>query len=150
MATASSGRSIAARFVPPLALVAVAVACVLFAMSATPSAEGASTSAGANVFLTAPAWFTAGFAVLAALILVIAGSDSFVHRAGGLLGLMASIGAALGGFLNLVGYANSDIWWAADPDAIRGSAAVLLVTAIVAIVVVGSEQAWPGWRRAGT
>jgi hypothetical protein len=61
---------------------------------------------------------------------------------------MASIGAALGGLLNLVGYANSDIWWAANPDGIRQSAAVLLATAIVALVVVGSEQLWPGWRRA--
>ena len=147
MATTASGRSIAARFVPPLALVAVAAACVLFASSAAPSAEGAVAAEAQTTFLTAPAWFTAGFAVLAALILVIAGSDSFVHRAGGLLGLMASIGAALGGLLNLVGYANSDIWWAADPDAIRQSAAVLLATASVAIVVVGSEQAWPGWRR---
>lgn len=150
MDTASSGRSVAARFVPPAALVAVAAACVLFAMSAVPSTEAAAANAGENVFLTAPAWFTAAFAVLAALLLVIAGTDSFVHRAGGLLGLMASIGAALGGLLNLVGYANSDIWWAANPDAIRSSAAVLLITAIVAIVVVGSEQARPGWRRASS
>ncbi len=148
--TTSSGRSIAARFVPPLALIAVAAACVLFASSATPNAEGATAAAAQTTFLTAPAWFTAGFAVLAALLLAIAGSDSFVHRAGGLLGLMASIGAALGGLLNLVGYANSEIWWAADPDAIRQSAAVLLVTALVALVVVGSEQAWPGWRRPAT
>lgn len=148
MAATSSGRTIAARLVPPLALVAVAAACALFALSATPAEEGAASAAAQTTFLTAPAWFTAGFAVLAALLLAIAGTDSFVHRAGGLLGLMASIGAALGGLLNLVGYANSDIWWAANPDAIRGSAAVLLVTAIVAVVVVGSEQAWPGWRRA--
>jgi hypothetical protein len=61
--------------------------------------------------------------------------------------MMASIGAALGGFLNLVGYANSDIWWAANPDAIRQAAAVLLLTAVVALAVVASEQLWPGWRR---
>ena len=147
MASTSTGRSIAARVVPPLALVAVAGACVLFASSATPSAQGATQAEAQTTFLTAPAWFTAGFALLAAALLVLAGSDTITHRAGGLLGMMASIGAALGGFLNVVGYANSDIWWAANPDAIRRSAAILFVTALVALVVVASEQVWPGWRR---
>ena len=147
MVTTSTGRSIAARVVPPLALVAVAGACVLFASSATPAAEGAASAEAQTTFLTAPAWFTAGFALLAAALLALAGSDSLTHRAGGLLGMMASIGAALGGFLNVVGYANSDIWWAANPDAIRRSAAILFVTALVALVVVASEQVWPGWRR---
>jgi hypothetical protein len=148
MATTSTGRSMAARVVPPLALVAVAAACALFALSATPAEDGAAGAAAAQTtFLTAPAWFTAGFAILAAVILALSGPADVIYRAGGLLGLMASIGAALGGLLNLVGYANSDIWWAGDPDAIRRSAAILLATAIVALVVVGSEQLYPGWRR---
>lgn len=147
MATMSSGRSIAARVVPSLTLVAVAAACLLFATSATPAEDGTTAAAAQTSFLTAPALFTAGFAILAAAILALVRSADVIYRAGGLLGLMASIGAALGGFLNLVGYANSDIWWAANPDAIRQSAAVLLATALVALVVVGSEQLWPGWRR---
>ena len=147
MATASGARSIAARVVPAIALVGVAAACALFALSATPAAEGAAAAAAQTTFLTAPAWFTAGFALLAAAILAWSSSADVLYRAGGLLGMMASIGAALGGLLNFVGYANSDIWWAANPDAIRQSAAVLLATALVALVVVGSEQLRPGWRR---
>lgn len=147
MAT-TTGRSIVARIVPAVALVAVAAACALFALSATPAEDGTASAAAQTTFLTAPAWFTAGFAILAAVILALSGSPDIVYRAGGLLGMMASIGAALGGFLNLVGYANSDIWWAANPDAIRQAAAVLLVTAVVALAVVASEQLWPGWRRA--
>jgi hypothetical protein len=147
MATTSGDRSIAARVVPSLALVGVAAACLFFASSATPAADGATAASAQTSFLTAPALFTAGFAVLAAVILVLVRSADAVFRAGGLLGMMASIGAALGGFLNLVGYANSDIWWAANPDAIRQAAAILLVTAVVALAVVASEQVWPGWRR---
>jgi hypothetical protein len=147
MAATPGGRSIVARVMPAIALVGVAAACALFALSATPAEEGAASAAAQTTFLTAPAWFTAGFALLAAAILALSSSADVVYRAGGLLGLMASVGAALGGFLNLVGYANSDIWWAADPDAIRQAAAVLLTTAVFALVVVGSEQAWPGWRR---
>lgn len=146
MAT-TTGRSIVARIVPAVALVAVAAACALFALSATPAEDGTASAAAQTTFLTAPAWFTAGFAILAAVILALSGSPDIVYRAGGLLGMMASIGAALGGFLNLVGYANSDIWWAADPDAIRQAAGILLVAGIVALVVVASEQVWPGWRR---
>lgn len=149
MAT-TTGRSIVARIVPAVALVAVAAACALFALSATPAEDGTASAAAQTTFLTAPAWFTAGFAILAAVILALSGSPDIVYRAGGLLGMMASIGAALGGFLNLVGYANSDIWWAANPDAIRQAAAVLLVTAVVALAVVASEQLWPGWRRASS
>lgn len=148
MGTTPGGRSIAARAVPAIALVGVAAACALFALSATPADDGTASAAAQTTFLTAPAWFTAGFALLAAAILALSSSPDVVYRAGGLLGLMASVGAALGGFLNLVGYANSDIWWAANPDAIRQAAAVLLATAIVALLVVGSEQLWPGWRRA--
>ncbi len=148
MATTSSGRSITARVVPSIALVGVAAACAIFALSATPAEEGAASAAAQTTFLTAPAWFTAGFAVLAAVTLAVSASPDIIYRAGGLLGLMASIGAALGGLLNFVGYANSDIWWAADPDAIRRSAAILLVTAVISLLVVGSEQLWPGWRRA--
>lgn len=147
MATTSSGRSITARLVPALALVGVAAACAFFALSARPAEEGAASAAAQTTFLTAPAWFTAGFALLAAAILAWSSSADVVYRAGGLLGMMASIGAALGGLLNFVGYANSDIWWAADPDAIRQAAGILLVAGIVALVVVASEQVWPGWRR---
>jgi preprotein translocase subunit SecE len=147
MATTPGRRSITARVVPSLTLVGVAAACLFFAASATPTEEGATAAAAQTSFLTAPALFTAAFAVLAAVILVAVRSADAIFRAGGLLGMMASIGAALGGFLNLVGYANSDIWWAANPDAIRQAAAVLLLTAVVALAVVASEQLWPGWRR---
>ena len=147
MATASGGRSIAARVVPAIALAGVAAACALFALSATPAAEGAAAAAAQTTFLTAPAWITAGFALLAAAILAWSSSADVVYRAGGLLGMMASIGAALGGLLNFVGYANSDIWWAANPDAIRQAGGILLCAGIVALVVVASEQVWPGWRR---
>ena len=147
MATTSTGRSIAARVVPPLALVAVAGACALFGISTTPADDPTGIAAGQASSLALPAWITAGMAILGAVVLAIRGADVIWHRAGGLLGLIASTGAAAGGFLNLVGYANSDIWWAADPDAIRRSAAILLVTAIVALLIVGSEQLWPGWRR---
>jgi preprotein translocase subunit SecE len=139
-------RTLAARVIPPIALLAVAGACVLFGVSTTPTDDPTGIAAGQAASLAAPAWVTAVLAVVAAAVLVVGGTDTLAHRGGGLLGLIASIGAALGGLLNLVGYANSDIWWAADPAAIRRAAAVLLVTAIVAIVVIGSEQLRPGWQ----
>ncbi len=146
--TARTGGSIWARVLPPLSLVGVAGACVLFGLSTAPAADPSGIAAGQAASLSLPAWFTAGLALLAAAILFLGHADNTAHRAGGLLGLSASVGAAMGGLLNLVGYANSTIWWAANPTAIRQSAAVLLATAILALVVVGSEQLRPGWRRA--
>lgn len=146
--TQGRARQVAARAVPPLALLAVAGACVLFGVSTTPVDDPSGIAAGQAWSLALPAWFTAAGALLASAVLALGGSDPIVHRAGGLLGLIASIGAAFGGALNLVGYANTDIWWAADPDAIRQAAALLLVVAVVTLVVVGSEQLRPGWRRA--
>ena len=146
MATARTGRSILARVLPAVSLVAVAGACALFGLSTTATEDASGIAAGQAASLSAPAWITAVMALLAAVILLLGGGDTTAHRAGGLLGLIASIGAALGGLLNLVGYANSNIWWAANPAAIRQSAAILLATAVVALVMVGSEQVRPGWR----
>jgi hypothetical protein len=142
-------RSTLARVLPPLALVAVAVACVVFGLATAPADDPSGVAASQAAALSAPAWVTAVLALLAAAILAIGTPRQLAYRAGGLLGLSASIGAALGGLLNLVGYASSGIWWAADPTAIRRSAAVLALTGIVAVVVVGSEQLRPGWRRSG-
>jgi hypothetical protein len=146
MATARTGGSIWARVLPPLSLVAVAGACVLFGLSTAPADDPSGIAAGQAASLALPAWFTAGLALLAAALLFLGAGDNTAHRAGGLLGLSASIGAAMGGLLNLVGYANSNIWWAANPTAIRQSAAILLATAVVALFVVGAEQIRPGWR----
>ncbi len=146
MTAARTGGSRWARVLPALSLVAVAGACVLFAFATTPADDPSGIAAGQAASLSAPAWITAGLAVLAAAILFLGANDNTAHRAGGLLGLSASIGAALGGLLNLVGYANSNIWWAANPAAIRQAAAILLLAAIVALFVVGSEQVRPGWR----
>lgn len=146
MATARTGGSILARVLPPLSLVAVAGACALFGLSTSPRDDPSGIAAGQAATLAAPAWITAGLALLAAAILFLGANDNTAHRAGGLLGLSASIGAALGGFFDSIGYANSDIWWAANPTAIRQSAALLLVVALVALVIVGSEQLRPGWR----
>lgn len=140
-------RRVAARALPPLALLAVAGACVLFGVSTTPTDDPSGIAAGQAWSLALPAWFTAAGALLGSAVLAFGGTDPIVHRAGGLLGLIASIGAAFGGALNLIGYANTGIWWAADPDAIRRAAAVLLVVALVSLVIVGSEQLRPGWRR---
>ncbi len=142
-------RSVLARVLPPLALVAVAVACVLFGLATSPADDPSGVAAGQAAALSAPAWVTAIVALLAAASLAVGTPGQVAYRAGGLLGLSASIGAALGGLLNLVGYANSGIWWAADPTAIRRSAAVLALTGVVAIGIVGSEQLRPGWRRGG-
>lgn len=146
MATAPTGGSVLARAPAPLALITVAGACVLFGLSTAPAEDPSGIAAGQAASLSLPAWITAGVALLAAAILVVGGSDTTVHRAGGLLGMCAAIGAAAGGLLNLVGYANSDIWWAADPAAIRTAAGVLLVVAMVGLVVVAAEQLRPGWR----
>ena len=145
MATTTGG-SRWARVLPPLALVAVAGACVLFGLSTAPTDDPSGIAAGQAASLSLPAWFTAGLALMAAAVLFLGAGDNTAHRAGGLLGLSASIGAAMGGLLNLVGYANSNIWWAANPTAIRQSAAILLAAAVIALVVVGSEQIRPGWR----
>lgn len=150
MATGTSSRSILARVVPPLSLVAVAGACALFGLSTAPANDPSGIAAGQAASLAAPAWITAALALLAAAVLFFGRGDATAYRAGGLLGLVASIGAAMGGLLNVVGYANSNIWWAADPAAIRQTAALLLVVAIAALVIVGSEQLRPGWRRAAT
>ncbi len=147
MARAGGGASILARVLPALSLVAVAGSCALFGISTAPADDPSGVAAGQAASLAAPAWITAALALLSAAILFLGASDNTAHRAGGLLGLSASIGAALGGFLNLIGYANSNIWWAANPTAIRQSAATLLLVGIVALVVVGSEQVRPGWRR---
>jgi hypothetical protein len=149
MTSSRTAGSMLARVLPALSLVAVAGACVYFATSAAAAEDPSGIAAGQSASLTAPAWMTAGLALLAAAILALGANDNTAHRAGGLLGLSASIGAALGGLLNLVGYANSSIWWAANPAAIRQSAAILLLVAIVALLVVGSEQIRPGWRRPG-
>jgi hypothetical protein len=146
MATARTRGSILARVLPALSLLAVAGACAGFGLSTAPVDDPSGIAAGQAASLSAPAWITAGLALLAAAILLLGATDNTSHRAGGLLGLSASIGAALGGLLNLVGYANSNIWWAADPTAIRQSAALLLVVAVLALVTVGSEQIRPGWR----
>jgi hypothetical protein len=146
MATARTGRPILARVLPALSLIAVAGACAMFGLSTTATDDPSGIAAGQAASLAAPAWITAVMALLAAVILLLGAGDNTAHRAGGLLGLIASVGAALGGLLNVVGYANSNIWWAANPAAIRQSAAILLLTAIVALVMVGSEQVRPGWR----
>lgn len=146
MATSGAGGSIWARVLPPLALVAVAGACALFSLSTAPADDPTGIAAGQAASLSAPAWITGGIALLAAAILFLLRADYNAYRGGGLLGMSAAIGAALGGLLNLVGYANSNIWWAANPTAIRQSAAILLVTALVALAIVASEQIRPGWR----
>ncbi len=148
MAAARTGGSVWARVLPPVSLVAVAGACVLFGLSTAPADDPSGIAAGQAASLALPAWFTAVLALVAAAVLFFGAGDNTAHRAGGLLGLSASVGAAMGGLLNLVGYANSNIWWAADPDAIRRSAAVLLAAAILALVIVGLEQVRPGWRPA--
>jgi len=135
-----------ARTLPAVALVAVAAACVFFALSTAPAVDSTGIAAGQAASLSLPAWITAGLALLAAAILLLAGSESTAYRAGGLLGMCAAVGAAAGGFLNLIGYANSNIWWAADPAAIRTAAGVLLVVALAALAIVASEQLRPGWR----
>ena len=159
---ARTGGSVWARVVPPLSLVAVAGACVLFGLSTAPADDpSVHRRPGQAASLALPAWFTAGLAL--------PGGGHPVprrrrehgaprRRAPRALGV--GDGAAMGGLLNVVGYANSNIWWAANPTAIRQSAAVLLATAILALVVVGSERltglapfpradpSRPGWRRA--
>jgi hypothetical protein len=147
MTSTQTGRSTAARVVPALALVAVAGACALFVLSTKPIDDPTGTAAGQAASLALPAIFTAGLAVIAAALLFVAGDLSMTYRAGGLLGMCSAIGAAAGGFINLIGYANSNIWWAADPAAIRTAATVLLVVALVSLAVVASEQIRPGWRR---
>ena len=146
MASTQAGSSILARTLPAGALVAVAAACALFALSTAPAADPSGIAAGQAASLSLPAWVTAGLALLAAAILFLGGSETTAYRAGGLLGMSAAVGAAAGGFLNLVGYANSNIWWAADPAAIRTAAGVLLVVALAGLAVVASEQLRPGWR----
>jgi hypothetical protein len=147
MATDGRGGSIWAWILPPLTLVAVAGACALFGLSTMPidDASGLAPDQAFNVAL--PAWITAALALVAAGILFFGRSSYTAYRAGGLLGMCTAIGAAAGGVLNLVGYANSEIWWAANPDAIRQAAALLVVVALGALAVVASEQLWPGWRR---
>jgi hypothetical protein len=146
MTSTQAGRSTAARIVPALALVAVTGACLLFVLSTKPIDDPSGTAAGQAASLALPAIFTAGLAAIAAALLFVAGDLSPTYRAGGLLGMCSAIGAAAGGFINLVGYANTTIWWAADPAAIRTSAVVLLVVALVALAVVASEQLRPNWR----
>jgi hypothetical protein len=146
MASNRAESSILARAVPATALGAVAAACVFFALSTAPAADPTGIAAGQAASLSLPAWITGGLALLAAAILLLAGSETTAYRAGGLLGMCAAVGAAAGGFLNLVGYANSNIWWAADPDAIRTAAGLLLVVALVALAIVAAEQLRPGWR----
>jgi hypothetical protein len=146
MTSTQAGRSTAARIVPALALVAVAGACVLFVLSTKPIDDPSGTAAGQAATLALPAIFTTGLALVAAALLFVAGDLSMTYRAGGLLGMCSAIGAAAGGFINLVGAANTTIWWAADPAAIRTSSAVLLVVALVALAIVASEQLRPNWR----
>ena len=146
MTSTQAGRSTMARVVPALALVAVAGACALFVLSTKPVDDPSGTAAGQAASLALPAIFTAGLAAIAAVLLFLAGDLSTTYRAGGLLGMCAAIGAAAGGFINLVGYANTTIWWAADSAAIRTSAAVLLVVALVGLAIVASEQLRPNWR----
>ena len=146
MASTRPVSSILARVLPAGALVVLAAACVLFALSTAAAADSTGLAAGQAASLSVPAWITAVLAVLAAVILFLGGSETTAYRAGGLLGMCAAIGAAAGGLLNLVGYSNSNIWWAADPAAIRTTAGVLLVVALVALGIVASEQLRPGWR----
>jgi hypothetical protein len=146
MTSTQAGRSTVARVVPALALVAVAGACALFVLSTKPIDDPTGTAAGQAAGLALPAIFTAGLAMIAAALLFIAGDLSPIYRGGGLLGMCSAIGAAAGGFINLVGYSNTTIWWAADPAAIRTSATVLLVVAVVALAIVASEQLRPNWR----
>jgi hypothetical protein len=133
--------------VPAFALVAVAAACGFFVLSTKPIDDPTGLAAGQAASLALPAIFTAGLALLAAALLMLAGESQTTYRAGGLLGMSAAIGAVAGGLLNLVGYANSNIWWAEDPDAIRRSAVVLLVVSLGSLAVVAAEQLRPGWRR---
>ncbi len=136
-----------ARAVPAIALLALAAACAWFALSTAPAADPSGIAAGQAASLALPAWITSGLALLAAVILLVGGSDtSTAYRAGGLLGMSAAIGAAAGGLLNLVGYANTTIWWARDPGAIRTAAGALLVVSLVALAIVAAEQLRPGWR----
>jgi hypothetical protein len=138
-----------ARTLPAFALAAVSAACVLFAMSTAPTADPTGIAAGEAATLALPAWITAGLALLAAAILLLGGSDtSIAHRAGGILGMSAAIGAVAGSLLNVIGNANDNIWWAVDPPAIRTAADVLLVVALAALGVVAAEQLRPGWRPA--
>jgi hypothetical protein len=146
MTSTQAGRSTVARVVPALSLVAVAGACALFVLSTKPIDDPTGTSAGQAASLALPAIFTAGLAVIAAALLFVAGDLSMTYRAGGLLGMCSAIGAAAGGFINLIGYANSNIWWAADPAAIRTAATLLLIVALVGLAVVASEQLRPNWR----
>jgi len=146
MASNRAESSILARAVPATALGAIAAACVFFALSTAPAADPTGIAAGQAASLSVPAWITGGLALLAAGILLLAGDNQTAYRAGGLLGMCAAFGAVAGGFLNLIGYANSNIWWATDPAAIRTAAAVLLVVALIGLVVVAAEQLRPGWR----
>jgi len=147
MTSTQAGRSTVARVVPALSLVAVAGACALFVLSTKPIDDPTGTAAGQAAGLALPAIFTAGLAVIAAVLLFVAGDLSMTYRAGGLLGMCSAFGAAAGGFINLIGYANSNIWWAADPAAIRTAATLLLVVALVCLAIVASEQLRPNWRR---
>ena len=146
MASPQSGSSTKARAVPAFALVAVAAACGFFVLSTKPIDDPTGIATGQAASLALPAIFTAVLALVAAGILFFAGDNQTAYRAGGLLGMCAAFGAVAGGFLNLVGYANSNIWWAADPGAIRTAAAVLFVVALIGLVVVAAEQLRPGWR----
>ncbi len=141
----TTGSTLAA-VVPALSLVGVAAACAWFGLSTAPAVDPSGIAAGQASSLSAPAWITAVLALVAAGLLLFARGHAMAFRAGGILGMSAAIGAALGGLLNLIGYANSIIWWAADPDGIRRAAAILLVAGLVALVIVASEQLRPGWR----
>jgi len=147
MASPQAGSSTRARAVPAFALVAVAAACGFFVLSTKPIDDPTGLAAGQAASLALPAIFTAGLALIAAALLLVAGDNQTTYRAGGLLGMCAAIGAVAGGLLNLAGYANSNIWWAEDPDAIRRAAVVLLVVSLVGLAVVAAEQLRPGWRR---
>ncbi len=146
MASPQARRSILARTLPAIALVAVAAACVFFALSTAPAPDSTGIATGDAAFIALPAWFTAGLALLAAAALFLGHENMTVYRGGGLLGMCAAVGAAAGGFLNLIGYSNSNVWWAADPGALRTAAGILLVVALLGLAVVAAEQLRPGWR----
>ena len=146
MESTQAGHSTLARAVPAIALVALAGACVLFVLSTKPIDDSTGTATGQAAGLALPAIFTAGLALLAAAVLLLAGGNQTAYRAGGLLGMCAAFGAIAGILLNLIVYANTEIWWAADPAAIRTAGAVLVVVAFISLVVVAAEQLRPNWR----
>ena len=146
MASTQAESSILARTPLVVALLAFAAACVFFALSTAPAADPTGIAAGQAASLSLPAWITAGLALLGAvillllLVLLLGGSETTACRAGGLLGMSAAVGAAAGGLLNLIGYASSNIWWAADPAAMRTAAGVPLVVALVGLAAVASDK----------